>query len=401
MSKYKVSIIVPGRWHAFYQAQVLQEYGLLEKLVTSYPKFKTREWGIHDSHVESLFWHYISTMFLWKFGGEALDIRLGGHLHRLFGKLAMRHLGNANIVHGWAGVSLFTMYRKQELGVSAVVLDRGSAHRLSQDSILAEEYEQNGLCWPKRPIRQTQFECLEYEHADAITVPSVFVRKTFLDHEVDERKIFQNGYGVNLEQFFPQLRRHTGFKVIYAGSLSLRKGIQYLVEGFLRANILNSELMFVGGMTEEIRKSVDFSDSRIRHLGHLPQKELPEIYRSGDIFVLPSLEEGQAMVQFQALACGLPLICTTNTGGEDLLMKSGVVSEDTAKHIKEFKAGFVVRPRDSFAIAECLLKLSKNVDILSEKKNAAVALCADDFSWMAHGLRNIALYEQLLNGALQ
>ena len=59
-------------------------------------------------------------------------------------------------------------------------------------------------------------------------------------------------------------------------------------------------------------------------MGHLPPDALVEHYQQSHCFVMSSIEEGMAMVQMQALACGLPLICTTNTGGEDLLRLSGV-----------------------------------------------------------------------------
>jgi glycosyltransferase involved in cell wall biosynthesis len=89
---------------------------------------------------------------------------------------------------------------------------------------------------------------------------------------------------------------------------------------------------------------------------------------------MPSLEEGFAMVQFQAMACGLPLICTTNTGGEDLITKDG-------------EEGYVVPIRDVEALKEKILYLYENQDIAKEMGQKAKQKVENGFTWDNYGDR--------------
>ncbi|HIE58654.1 MAG TPA: glycosyltransferase, partial [Hydrogenothermaceae bacterium] len=117
-----------------------------------------------------------------------------------------------------------------------------------------------------------------------------------------------------------------------------------------------------------------------------PQNELYKYYSQGSIFVLPSLEEGFAMVQFQAMACGLPLICTTNTGGEDLITKNG-------------EEGFVIPIRNVEAIKEKILYLYNNQNICKDMGQKAKKKIEKGFSWDDYGNRYIKNLEKIMPNA--
>ena len=101
------------------------------------------------------------------------------------------------------------------------------------------------------------------------------------------------------------------------------------------------------------------------------------------------------MVQFQALACGLPLICTDSTGGEDLLARGGAANAADDLGIREFPAGYVVPTGSSRAIAECLKRLHSDRDLLTRKRSAALALRDQDISWGRYAEANLKMYERL------
>jgi glycosyltransferase involved in cell wall biosynthesis len=89
-----------------------------------------------------------------------------------------------------------------------------------------------------------------------------------------------------------------------------------------------------------------------------------------DVFVLPSIVEGRALVQQEALACGLPLIVTPNAGGEDL--------------IEEGRTGFLVPIRSPEAIAGKLAWLADHREVLRGMGAAAQAK-AREYTWKAYG----------------
>ena len=103
------------------------------------------------------------------------------------------------------------------------------------------------------------------------------------------------------------------------------------------------------------------------------------------------------MVQMQALACGLPLICTTNTGGEDLLRLSGDKGQAIDLGIIKFPAGFVIPIHSPEAISYCLRRLSNEFALWKAMRNEAIKLAANKLSWCDYGQRAIEHYKALLD----
>ncbi|AKC82767.1 hypothetical protein IMCC26134_08245 [Verrucomicrobia bacterium IMCC26134] len=390
-----ITVVVPGRWHAFDLAAGLLKDGALQRIVTSYPKSRTRLWGVPDDKVVSLPIQLVLTRLAWKLGGEKLAMRLQFRINDVFARAAARHIAGANLVHAWSGSAEPSFSRAKSLGVPCV-LERSSAHMEEQCRILRAEYSRLGLKWTETPARTIERELREYNLADAVAVPSLFVERSFLARGFPSGRLNRNGFGVNLENFTPGVRSDNVFRVIFAGSLSVRKGIGHLVEAFHLAALPNAELVLVGGATPETRLLVGDSCPSIRLPGHQPQAELVRYYRDSSVFVMPSVEEGQAMVQFQALACGLPLICTQSTGGEDLLALGGEGTAADANGIREFPAGFLVPTGSVAAISICLKRLQCDPVLMAQKQAAAIALRDQDISWARYAKGNIELYTRLI-----
>jgi glycosyltransferase involved in cell wall biosynthesis len=130
----------------------------------------------------------------------------------------------------------------------------------------------------------------------------------------------------------------------------------------------------------------------------VPQNELPNWYHKSSVFVMPSIEEGQAMVQAQALACGLPLICTTNTGGEDFLALDGE-GREVAPGVREFAAGLVVPADDPVHLASALQRLASAPERLAAMSTAAAALARRDLSWRRYAAANLREYGEVIQAA--
>lgn len=135
---------------------------------------------------------------------------------------------------------------------------------------------------------------------------------------------------------FGAVRKGQQLRVLTVGHVGLRKGAQYVLQA---ARMMGERVQFrmVGevavsaGALAELRGSVDV-------LGHVPRTEIDVHYRWAHVLLLPSLSEGSALVTYEALARGLPVICTSNTGSP---VRDGI-------------DGFIVPVRDSEAIAERL-----------------------------------------------
>lgn len=378
-----VTVSVYGRFHAFYLAYQLYARGYLQRLITSYPKFEVEKYGIPRDSIYSL----ILNEFL-KRGSQKLPSLIYNRvdsrfwLNHQFDIAAAHHIPeDSDLFVGWSGFSENQLKRAKQLG-QITILERGSSHIEFQRDILKEEYERFGL--PVRlPHRQVVVqEKHEYELADYIAVPSTFAYRSFIEKGFEPNKLIKTSYGVDLQQFRQVPKEDDVFRVVFAGNMTLQKGVHYLLEAFSKLNLPNAELWLLGKKTPESESFFEKYEGHYRYIGHVPQSELHKYYSQCSVFAIMSVQEGMAMVQPQAMACGLPLICTTNTGGEDL--------------IENGKEGFIIPIRSVPSLMEKILFLYEHPEICFEMGQSAKHKVKTGFTWNDYGKNIIDVYEQLI-----
>jgi starch synthase len=396
----KVVIVVGGRWHSFDLFRELRALGCEVRIITTYPRFKCHQWGLPDDRCVSLPGALLLEQFVRRLSGDRGFARMQGRVHRLFATRAVKHIGRPDILHGWSSFTLPSLnaLRRVREHSARIVVERGSAHIEEQTRILAEESRLTGIPQFTTHPDVVRMELAEYRAADVVQVPSHFVENTFGSDAAN--RVVRNTLGVNLTAFQPRPAPPATaepFRVLYVGSQSLRKGIHYLARGFAAAQLPAAELRLVGGAVRETSLLLGITRSGVAQVPHLPQHELINEYQRASVFAIASVEEGLAMVQAQAMACGLPLICTTNTGGEDLLQATHEgPPPNPADPIREYAAGFVVPIRNPEAIAECLRKLHANPALLHAKSAAALNIRTRKLAWADYARRTLELYGQLI-----
>lgn len=381
----QVSISCPAKFHAFYLAEQLHKHGALNRLYTSYYGSwggKRNNQGI-DIPIKRVSTNLVSAFLFYGYNPGTELFR-----NHFFGKWVARQLKNEDIVITWGLSALPIIERARQLGIIAVVV-RGSSHAAYQRDILMEEYEIWGvstidLCRSFSQARMDQ-ELLEYDLADYIQVNSSFVKRTFLEKAVPSKKLISTPTGVDLNSFHQLSKQDDVFRIVFAGGMCLRKGVHYLLQAFAELNLPNAELWLLGGKLPEIESFFERYAGNFRYFGHQPQAKLHEYYSKCSVFAMCSIEEGMAMVQLQAMACGLPLICTQNTGGDDL--------------VEDGKEGFVVPIRDVEALKEKILYLYEHQDICYEMGQAAKSKVQQGFTWDDYGKRIMDNYDLILQKA--
>lgn len=385
-----VSISVGGRFWAFDLARELQKRGHLRRLITSYPRFKAREWGLPNDKVENILSHEFISRGMGLLGlPRSIRRELQVLVHDRFDRLAAERIPpDTQLFTGWSGMSLNCLLRAKSLGAKTV-LERGSTHIRTQDRLLADCYRQAGYPWDGIHEGTIACEVEEYRVADLIAVPSQFVRRTFLDEGVPADKLIVNAYGCDLSVFRPGRKQDKVFRVIHCGQISLRKGAHILVQAFLELDLPNSELWMIGAPTSEMKDVLGkVNDSRISVKGPFPQASLPEHYAQGSVFCLATFEEGLAMVIPQALSCGLPVIATWNSGGADV--------------VEDGKTGFLVDAGNVEALKAKLQHLYENEAVRSDMANHARDLRETtgklSLSWERYGEAMTDSYRKLVHG---
>jgi len=378
----KINIGIVGRFHAFDMAKQFSKHGFLKKLITTYPKFKVREWDIVNSQMVSEV--YLEILNRYKRYIPFIDNKqINKFIQTQHAKKCADYLDQCDIFIGWSGSSLETLIEAKRQG-KITILERGSSHYSYQMKILQEENIEYGNGSFQPDYSTWQRELLEYELADYISIPSSYVKRSFLEYGVSEEKLLVNPYGVDLKMFQQIPKEDDVFRIIYAGGGTLRKGYHYLLQAFYELDLPNCELWHLGSMSDEMNPFLEkYTHKNWIHKGHIPQKELYNYYSQGSMFIMCSIEEGMAMVQFQAMVCGLPLVCTTNTGGEDLIGKDG-------------EEGFVIPIRDVEAIKEKILYLYQKQDICKEMGQKAKARVSSGFSWDDYGDRYVENLKRIM-----
>lgn len=208
----------------------------------------------------------------------------------------------------------------------------------------------------------------EISLADVVICPSLFVYRS-LPEEIRQSKrclVAEFGSpepGKNGIPRTPSAERK--LRVLFAGSMSQRKGLADVFAAMRLLKRSDIELIVMGSPLVEMafykRAYPDFIYEPTR-----PHTEVLKLMNNCDVLVLPSIVEGRALVQQEAMASGLPLIVTANAGGEDLVI--------------EGKTGFLVPIRDPEVIAEKLSWLADHPEHLADMQNSAKEKAAE-YPW--------------------
>lgn len=193
----------------------------------------------------------------------------------------------------------------------------------------------------------------EWHSADLILCGSEFVREGIARSGGPAERCAVVPYGVDARfDLAPRPRQGGPLRVLTVGEVGLRKGSPYVLAA---AKLLGSRARFrMVGHVGARPAALEQLQARVEITGPVPRAEILDHYAWADVFLLPSLCEGSATVTYEALACGLPVITTPNTGSI----------------VREGEDGFIVPIRDPEAIAarlEFLLNSTSRLESLSAR----------------------------------
>jgi len=213
-------------------------------------------------------------------------------------------------------------------------------------------------------------------YIDYFVVPSEFVKKSLIKEGVDKDKIFVVPFGVDSKKFKPIEKDYFDtFRVAFSGNVCLRKGIPFLIKAWKELKLKNAELNIYGWVYQEVKKYItDREKYNIKIHGFLKDidKELPKNH----VYVFPSILEGSAKAIYEAMACGLPVITTKN---------SGSIVEDG-------KEGFIIPTLDVKSIKEKILFFYENreeIKRFGERARKKV----EKYTWERYGKNIVDIYE--------
>jgi glycosyltransferase involved in cell wall biosynthesis len=275
-----------------------------------------------------------------------------------------------NVVHGPMG-SCEALFRLADRSGRRIlkVFDSPNSHPTTQFGYWQRECDLYAPSRYKLPVAQWVRSRInrEIEAADVVLCPSDFVRDTMVLNGISPDKCFVSHFGVDTEIFKKRESLPERPTFISVGSLTVRKGQQYLFQAFekVKEKLPDSQLICVGGMRPDFKKEIVKWQGRFEHFDNVPHSKLAEMLSKSTAFVLPSLEEGFARVLSEAMAVGLPILASYESGASTVV-RNGV-------------EGFILNPRDVDGLASAMLRMA-----LNKEENIAMG----DASYLAGGKSN-------------
>jgi glycosyltransferase involved in cell wall biosynthesis len=224
--------------------------------------------------------------------------------------------------------------------------------------------------------RKTQ----ELELAELVVCPSKFVLDSLPPGACAQKQCLIAPFGSPDVDLKSDATRSSGrLRVLFAGALTQRKGLADLFAAMKLVDAKQIELVVMGSLLRPLSWYRDRFSNFIYEPPR-PHGEVLRLMRSCDVFVLPSIVEGRALVQQEAMACGLPVIATRNAGADDAILDG--------------ETGFLVPIRSPAAIAEKINWCAANRTLLSGMGIAARKR-ASEFTWRAYGENIVAAVRTL------
>jgi glycosyltransferase involved in cell wall biosynthesis len=296
-------------------------------------------------------------------------------------------VGQVDIVHMWPVGALRTIKAAKRLGIPTV-LERPNAHTKFAYQIVQKECERFGISMPPGHEHAYDEDILrieeeEYALADRLLCPSDFVLRTFLDEGFPKEKLARHQYGFDDTTFYPSSQPRDskkGLTMLFVGLCSVRKGLHYALDAWLRSPACNNGQFliageFVPGYTEKLQSML--AHPSVRMLGF--RSDIPDLMRQSDILVLPSVEEGSALVTSEARGSGCVLL----------------VSQASGAYCKHMEDGLEHRVGDVDELARHITLLHEDRPLL-ERLRATSIKTSPDVTWAAAGVKLLQVYRDVI-----
>ena len=244
---------------------------------------------------------------------------LGGELSDL---AVAAKLSPAQEFESFGGQSLHCFRKAHQLGYQTLHLQAANSHvnnvmRQHQTAIQRFGIESSWL--NNAQCRKTR---REYELADIIHVASEYSRKSFLAEGFSPERL--NRITLTIHPRFTPLQNRPDdgvFRIVYVGSVTVMKGIPILLEAFSRLPGSNIQLTLVGGWaTRGMRQYIQSWLARDPRIQIVSGDPLPHLHRA-NVCVHPTYEDGFAYAPMEALACGVPVVVTEDTGMKEYVQE--------------------------------------------------------------------------------
>lgn len=251
------------------------------------------------------------------------------HVSKLFGKkvaaYAIKNNVSAVICYDASARFCFEILKRKAPQIKRII-DNAAMNRYGLYKIYQELDRDFGILKNRTGFK----EYLLYENkanpfkreallADYHIVASSFSKYTLTSIGIEDDKVAVIPYGVETNKISAKTEyiKNRKLRLLYVGEISPQKGIYSLIEIADRFHDAAEIHIAGGGMEKLSLQNRNLINEKMVYHGYLLQEELFKLYSECDLFVFPTLGDGFGFVVIEAMAAGLPVICSGNSVGSD------------------------------------------------------------------------------------
>jgi len=370
----KIAIATGGRFHVLDLARELHALGHDVTFYSYVPMRRAEKFGLPRRCQRNLLPYVFPLLAMHGYGPRRMRPVFQRWLVKTLDWLVARRLEPCDVFIGMSGMFIRACETARTRYRARVLIERGSTHIVRQKDIL--DNLAGGARVSPFDIRR---ELASYKLADLIIIPSLHVEDSFTQLGFKKENLFRNRYGVDVEMFSSTpAPSTTDPTALFVGNWSYQKGCELWDE--VLARLPDLRLIHVGARGDAPMPTT----SRFTHVDPVNQWDLRSYYAQAHLCVLASRQEGLSLVLAQALSCGLPLVCSDQTGGRDLL---DLVKDENIVRV------FPVDDVDALCRA---LRESISYAMTRKGMRAIPKEVRDQLTWRAYGERYSRRIEELM-----
>lgn len=377
--KKRIMVIKPDKGHSFWVAKALLNNNCLDSLVTNvyYDKNKINlltiiskflpksiinrlkhrndtqltEYIIQVNEFYALLWLFLYNFNIFKRFRDSLERFIINNTHKKAFKFAVKRKVDAIIIATLIDADLINKFKLEHKNIKIIFDQTGLSTKYVKEILNVEyklypEYcDAIGFSLPNDDDFNNIVKI--YKYVDAVINSGKYAKEIIEnDNLVDRKKSFYVDYGIDNSIFYFVDRKQkensiSKLKCIYVGNVTVLKGIPTLLTAFDNLKDLNIELLIIG--KHSLSNSFMSKFQNVKFLGHKLREDINHYLNESDVFIFPTLMDGFGMAVMEALAAGLPVICSKSCGVADVILdgKNGYLIEahsyiDIIENIKKF-----------------------------------------------------------------
>ncbi len=287
------------------------------------------------------------------------------------------------VVVGYEECCLHTFRKAKKLG-QITVLDLAQIHYKEIEAI-SQQFPVFSEIYTNKKLRSriNTVKAEELALADHIICLSTFAKDSLLKHGIPSAKIQILNLGFDPEKFISKnnynIDSQKKLKLVFAGTLTKRKGLDQLFR--LLDDFPNEIDLCIIGAIADAGDIFNQYKSRLQWYPYLEQQEMNKVFNESDVFVFPSYLDSWAMVVVEAMACGLPVLVSENTGAKDVVLES---------------CGEILSVGNYHQLKEKIENIINDKQYIAQKGQAS-AMQAQQYTWQNYYLQIASFFEKLSN----